>query len=70
MDAASHQPKCITIGQRVSGSVGPLLANPYPSKKGKVRAFLYGYVINESGSKHYKVQFDDGQTLAVASNSL
>ncbi|MFO0446615.1 MAG: hypothetical protein ACK51L_03005 [bacterium] len=70
MDAASRQPKRITIGQRVSGSVGPLIANPDPSKKRKVRARLYGYIIEESGSKHYKVQFDDGQTLAVASNSL
>jgi hypothetical protein len=70
MDAASRQPKRITIGQRVSGSVGPLVANPDPSKKRKVRTRLYGYIIEESGSKHYKVQFDDGKTLAVASNNL
>jgi len=53
MGVASRQPKHITIGQRVSGSVGPLLANPDPSKKRKVRARLYGYVIKEFGSKHY-----------------
>jgi hypothetical protein len=35
-----------------------------------VRACLYGYVIEESGSKHYEVQFNDGQTLTVASNSV
>lgn len=70
MNVATRQPKRITIGQRVSGSFGPLVDNPDPSKKRKVRTRLYGYILEESGSKHYKVQFDDGQTLAVASNSL
>jgi hypothetical protein len=70
MDATSRQPKRITVGQRVSGSVGPLVSNPDSSKKRKVRTHLFGYIIEESGRKHYKVQFDDGQILAVASNSL
>jgi hypothetical protein len=70
MDATSRQPKRITVGQRISGSVGPLVSNPDSSKKRKVRTRLFGYIIEESGSKHCKVQFDDGQILAVALNSL
>jgi hypothetical protein len=35
-----------------------------------VRTLLFGYIVEECGCKHYKVQFDDGQILAVALNNL
>jgi hypothetical protein len=70
MDATARQPERITIGQRVSGNVGLLVSNPDPNKKCKMRTRLCGYIVEESGSKHYKVQFDDGQILAIPSNSL
>jgi hypothetical protein len=35
-----------------------------------MRTCLFDYIIEESGSKPYKVQFDDGPILAVVSEKL
>jgi hypothetical protein len=67
---APRLPKRLVPGQRVSGSVGPLVENPDASKKRKVRSRLYGNVVEEAGNKSYKVQFDDGQIRSVPSNTL
>ncbi len=42
MNATSHQPNHIAIGQHISGNVGLLVSNPDPTKKCKMRTHLFG----------------------------
>ena len=58
------------MGQGVSGCVGPLCTNPNIAQKQKFHEHLFGNVVQESGPKCYKVQFDNGQLLNVPSNTL
>ena len=62
--------KRLTPGQRVSGSVGDKIPNPDPNQKRKRRQRLYGNVIEECGSKKYRVHFDDGVVRECAANIL
>jgi hypothetical protein len=62
--------KRLMPGQRVSGNVEPLIANPDINKKRQVRKRLYGNVIEEAGNKKYKVQFDDSKVHECHANTL
>jgi hypothetical protein len=51
MDATSCQPKRITISQRISGNVGPLVSNPDLTKKHKAITHLCSYIMVVSTKK-------------------
>ena len=61
----------IFIGSHVEGSYGPLIANPNPATKRRVRSRTVGTVVRAAGHHKWDVLFDyDGKTKSVASNSL
>ena len=52
----------IYIGTRVEGALGPLMPNPNPSIKRRVRARVVGTVVNAVGQHTWDVLFDfDGK---------
>ena len=62
--------KRLTPGQRVSGSVGEKIPNPDPKQRRQHRKRLFGNVLDECGSKRYRVQFDDGKVRECPANIL
>ena len=61
----------ISVGTRVEGSFGPLVANPNPNIKRRVRMRVTGTVMNAVGQHNWSVLFDfDGKTQEVHSRSL
>ena len=62
--------KHLTPGQRVSGSVGEKIPNPDPKQRRQHRKRLFGNVLDECGSKRYRVQFDDGKVRECPANIL
>ena len=65
-----REAKRLTPGQRVSGSVGEKIPNPDPKQRRQHRKRLFGNVLEECGSKRYKVQFDDGKIRECPANIL
>ena len=61
----------ISVGTRVEGPLGPLIANPNPNIKRRVRARVVGTVMAASGQHMWDVLFDfDGKVQQVHSRSL
>ena len=61
----------LQAGCRVIGSHGPLIDNPNPNIKRRVREKVIGTVIRASGQRKWIVVFDfDGKEKEVASASL
>ena len=61
----------IFVGCRVEGSHGPLLPNPNPNAKRRVREKVAGTVLKASGLHQWDVLFDfDGKVKQVSSRSL
>ena len=54
----------------MSGSVGKKIPNPDPKQRPQHRKRLFGNVLEECGSKRYKVQFDDGKISKCIANIL
>ena len=59
----------ISIGCRVEGCHGPLVANPDPTKKRRVRSRVVGTVRRAEGSHKWTVVFDYDQASKVVKSS-
>ena len=62
--------KMIIVGTRVSSKCGELIPNPRGSQFRRVRQRIYGNVVASIGDNKYSVQFDNGLTKQLVSNSL
>ena len=61
----------ISVGCRVEGCYGPLVPNPNPNVKRRVRDRVVGTVVQAAGQHKWVVQFDfDGKVKTVASSGL
>ena len=61
----------ISVGCRVEGCYGPLVPNPNPNVKRRVRDRVVGTVLRAAGQHKWAVQFDfDGKVKTVASSGL
>ena len=60
----------IEIGCRVEGCHGPLVANPDPTKKRRVRSRVVGTVRRAEGTHSWTVVFDFDQASNVVKSSL
>ena len=60
---------CILVGCRVMGSHGPLIENPNPNVKQRIRQPVTGTVIRALGPHVWDVQFDhDGKVKTGVSS--
>ena len=63
--------KNITVGARVEGCFGPLIPNPNPAIKRRVRSRVVGTVLRGLERHRWEVRFDfDGKQQEVRSNAL
>ena len=61
----------IIIGSRVEGPYGPLVPNPDPNKKRRVRSRVVGTVLKASAQHKWEVQFNfDGKVQECSSKCL
>ena len=67
MPSSSH----IFVGCRVEGAFGPLIPNPNPKQKRRIREKAYGTVIRAVDQRRWEIVADiDGEIKILTSNSL